>query len=124
MTQSNGAPPSEPGKGTPPSLDEVEVPATAPAGTRQAPLAPPAVQPSTTGSLDTRREWTRGIIAIVLLTILTAVVVASFIYLFSIPTRSTADLTALLTAIFAPIIGLIGTALGYYFGSTARDNQR
>lgn len=64
----------------------------------------------------------RGYIAIALLIILGLVVAAAFGYLWVLPLTPntkeyTANLITLLQIIFGPIVALVGTALGYYFGS-------
>jgi hypothetical protein len=92
------------------------------------PSAEPA--PLTITSLDvdrpydpTRaRERMRGAIAIVLLSILGAVVLFAFAALWS--ARVTIDdLRTLLEILFAPLVGLVGAVTGFYYGSRAREGQ-
>lgn len=68
------------------------------------------------------QETMRGQIAIILLFILCLVIAFAFYYLERLPlgpaTKDyTANLVTVLQIIFGPIVALVGTALGYYFGS-------
>lgn len=64
------------------------------------------------------REKKRGRIALTLVYLLCAVVLASFSYAFYRPADIDA-LKALLEIVFAPVVGLVGAATGFYFGEKA-----
>jgi hypothetical protein len=66
------------------------------------------------------REKTRGQVAAVLLGILAFLVAGSFISLW-FDWASSEELDTLLTILFAPIIGLVGAATGFYFGERAAE---
>lgn len=68
------------------------------------------------------QETTRGKIAIILLFILAFVIAFAFYFLERLPLGPNtkdyaANLVTVLQIIFGPIVALVGTALGYYFGS-------
>ena len=68
------------------------------------------------------REWVRGGIAIALLATLLGTIGAAFWTLWHV--KPTADnLKDLLTILYAPLIGIIGTALGFYFGSSEKREK-
>ena len=67
-----------------------------------------------------QREWMRGIVAGILLFILGFIVFGSFLsYWLNWTARE--ELEGLLTILFAPIIGLVGAATGFYFGAAAES---
>lgn len=66
-------------------------------------------------STEEQRELLRGAIAYALLAMLGFVVVAAFITLW-FDWGTGEDLETLLTALFAPIIGLVGAVTGFYYG--------
>ena len=68
------------------------------------------------------RESIRGWIALSLIAMLGAVLGASLLIIWVHPDRSK-DLHDLLTLIFAPLIALVGSATGYYFGSQASQGR-
>lgn len=64
------------------------------------------------------REHMRGAIAILLLSILAAVILFAFIGLWTM--RITIDDTrVVLEILFAPLVGLVGAVTGFYYGSRA-----
>lgn len=73
--------------------------------------------------IEHQREKIRGRIAQSLIVLLFLVVIAAFAMFVLRPDEFT-NLDNLLTIIFAPIIGLIGTVLGFYFGSEGKGNGR
>jgi hypothetical protein len=74
--------------------------------------------------IDREREGWRGVIALWLLGLLTAVVIFAFAIFWYEPDKVTA-LKDLLSIIFGPIVTLVGAATGYYFGaSTAKGASR
>ncbi len=73
-------------------------------------------------NLTKAQEKVRGRIAQWLVALLAAVVLFAFMTLWLFDNR-VADLEKLLTIIFAPVITLVGTATGYYFGGkNSQDN--
>lgn len=72
--------------------------------------------------LDVQREITRGRIAAALLAILGFLVAGSFVSLW-FGWASSTELDALLTLLFAPVIGLVGAATGFYFGEKAGEES-
>ncbi len=62
------------------------------------------------------RESVRGRIALSLIGLLAATILVSFVLLWMHPDRSK-ELHDLLALIFAPLVALVGSATGYYFGS-------
>ena len=64
------------------------------------------------------RESIRGWIALSLIAMLAVVVVASLALVWIHPDRSK-ELHELLSLVFGPLIALVGSATGYYFGSQA-----
>ena len=74
------------------------------------------LEPSTVPyNSDEDRERIRGLVALVLIGLLAAVVVGSFIGL-ATGTIEMKDLKELLTILFGPLIALVGAATGFYFG--------
>ena len=68
------------------------------------------------------RENFRGAIALALITLMAITVLISLALVWIHPDRSK-DLHDLLALIFGPLIALVGTATGYYFGSQAASHS-
>ena len=69
------------------------------------------------------QEKVRGLIAQALIVLLAVIILFAFISLWTY-SSTFGDLEKLLTIVFAPVIALVGTAIGYYFGGkTAKDEQ-
>lgn len=66
-------------------------------------------------NLDKEQEKVRGIIAQGLVVLLAVLVLFAFITLWAF-SSTFADLEKLMTVVFGPVIALVGTAIGYYFG--------
>lgn len=77
-------------------------------------LAPegPSVEPF---NIHREQEKVRGIIAQGLVVLLSMIILFAFITLW-LYIKNFSDLEKLLTIIFGPVIALVGTAIGYYFG--------
>jgi len=76
-------------------------------------------------STEEVRESLRGVIAYALLGILAFVILGSFVTLW-FDWGTGADVDALLTILFAPLIGLVGAVTGFYYGersSASKDKQ-
>jgi hypothetical protein len=82
--------------------------------------APPLEPPPGTKSfnLEERQERIRGRIAQALIVLLYLIVLPSFFYLWWY--KSLGDLKPLLELILAPIVALVGTATGFYFGGRGK----
>lgn len=72
--------------------------------------------------IEHQREKIRGRIAQALIVLLFLVITAAFL-VFVLRPKEFENLDNLLTIIFAPIIGLIGTVLGFYFGSESSETR-
>lgn len=68
---------------------------------------------------EPKREWARAIIALTLIGLLIAIVMASFVTLWVHPDYLE-QMRGLLELIFAPIIALVGSATGFYFGGKTK----
>ena len=68
------------------------------------------------------RENVRGAVALLLIGLMAATIVASFILLWIHPDRSR-ELHDLLALVFGPLVALVGAATGYYFGAQAADRS-
>ena len=69
------------------------------------------------------QEKIRGLIAQGLVVLLAVIILFAFISLW-IFTSSFGDLEKLMTIVFGPVIALVGSAIGYYFGGkTAQNGQ-
>lgn len=75
--------------------------------------SPPTLEPF---NLTREQEKVRGRIAEGLLMLLAVIVLFAFLTLW-IYSTTFVDLEKLMTIIFAPVITLVGTATGYYFGN-------
>lgn len=75
--------------------------------------SPPTLEPF---NLTREQEKVRGRIAEALLMLLAVIVLFAFLTLW-IYSTTFVDLEKLMTIIFAPVITLVGTATGYYFGN-------
>ncbi len=73
-------------------------------------------------SVARARENIRGIIALGLIALLSAVVVVSLILIWVHPERSK-ELHELLVLVFGPLIALVGSATGFYFGSKEKETE-
>ena len=109
------ADPAQPGAAPPPSepsapIDETFAPETLETPTEQKYDPEPA--------RDTARKW----LAYILLILLCAIVVASFATLWWAEAKF-ADLKALLELILSPVIALVGSATGFYFGGGGRSGK-
>jgi hypothetical protein len=67
-------------------------------------------------TIPVQREQLRGRIALLLIALLIAMIIISFIMLWILPADRFDSLTKLLQIIFAPIIGLVGAVTGFYYG--------
>ncbi len=68
------------------------------------------------------RESVRSAVALILIGIMAATIIASFILLWIHPDRSR-ELHDLLALIFGPLVALVGAAIGYYFGAQAASKS-
>ena len=68
------------------------------------------------------RENFRGAIALVLIALMAVTVAVSLALIWVHPDRSK-DLHDLLALVFGPLVALVGTATGYYFGSQAASRD-
>jgi hypothetical protein len=66
------------------------------------------------------RENYRGIIALILIALMSALITASFALFWIHPDRSK-DLQQFFSLIFGPVVALVGAATGYYFGSQSAN---
>lgn len=66
--------------------------------------------------IEVQREWTRSYLAWAVVGLLGLVIVLIAIWFYSHSAQSD-GLSALLTGLFTPLIGLAGTVLGFYFGA-------
>jgi hypothetical protein len=73
-------------------------------------------------SVARARENIRGIIALGLIALLSTVVVISLILIWVHPDRSK-ELHELLVLVFGPLIALVGSATGFYFGSKEKETE-
>jgi hypothetical protein len=71
---------------------------------------------------DKARENVRGLIALWLIVLLASTIALSFFLVWRHPDRDK-ELHELLGLIFSPLIALVGTATGYYFGSQSSSRQ-
>jgi hypothetical protein len=79
------------------------------------------VEPETRPYSVTRaRENIRGIIALGLIALLSMVVTISLLLIWIHPDRSK-ELHELLVLVFGPLIALVGSATGFYFGSKEKE---
>jgi hypothetical protein len=115
------------GESRPPTaLDALAYTGSAHTGAEPGDSEPIEVAPFTITSLDVARpydptrarERMRGAIAIVLLSILGAVVLFAFIGLWT-QSILIEDMRTLLEILFAPLVGLVGAVTGFYYGSRA-----
>lgn len=94
-------------------IEVSKLPDDAPVSTSISTLAaPPKTEPS---KIDEAQEKTRGWIALALVGILLLIVVASFLSLW-LTSLKVADVKGLLEVILAPVVALVGSATGFYFG--------
>jgi hypothetical protein len=69
------------------------------------------------------RERYRGLVAGVLLGVLAFTVGAAFVS-FWFNWASQDEIEGLMTIVFAPVVGLVGAATGFYFGAATAGNSR
>lgn len=67
-----------------------------------------------------KREALRGVIAIILLSLLCGVVVLTYIGFF-FTNRAVDDISRILELLMAPLVGLVGAVTGFYFGEKSRE---
>ena len=79
--------------------------------------APPAAPPPDTRpfNVEAAQERIRGVIAGALVVLLFVIVVASFAIAWQ-QTLPVADIKSLLEVLLAPVVALVGSATGFYFG--------
>jgi len=89
--------------------------------------SPPATAPY---QIEVERERKRGFIAVMLVWLLVGTVASAFImaYLKSFTTFDLGgllvkDVKEILTIIFSPIVALVGTVTGFYFGGKSEGGQ-
>jgi len=73
-------------------------------------------------SVARTRENIRGVIALGLIALLSTVVVISLLLIWIHPDRSK-ELHELLVLVFGPLIALVGSATGFYFGSKEKETE-
>ena len=71
------------------------------------------------GSRQRSTEWHHGLIAILSVGLLAFVILVPMLLLL-LTDRPASELTALLGIILPPVTGLVGTVVGFYYGSTSR----
>lgn len=108
-----------------PAEGRVDLTATEPEGPTQEALAPLATRPY---SLARQREDMRARVALALVGLLAFVVVAAFVTLW-VEGGLAEGTKDLLTLILGPVVTLVGSVIGYYFGGQAqqareRDTER
>jgi len=111
-------------------LNEIENPASTPpsppvivkAGVEDFGFAVPVRVPETTVPYNPEktRENYRGIIALILIALMSALIAVSFALFWIHPDRSK-DLQQFFSLIFGPVVALVGAATGYYFGSQSAN---
>ncbi len=69
------------------------------------------------------QEKVRGLIAQALTLLLAVIILFAFITLWT-SSSTFGDLEKLLTIVFGPVIALVGTAIGYYFGGKTAQNEQ
>jgi hypothetical protein len=69
---------------------------------------------------DKTRENYRGLIAMILISVMSTLIAASFALFWIHPDRSK-DLQQFFSLIFGPVVALVGAATGYYFGSQSAN---
>ena len=89
-----------------------------PANYDQLESAGPPLEPF---NIAKEQEKVRGLIAQGLIVMLAIIILLAFISLWHYGS-SFADLEKLMTIVFGPVIALVGTAIGYYFGGKAAQN--
>ena len=84
------------------------------------------LDPEVTGFTDVslKRESARQTVAIIVAVTILAVVICSFITLWTFSARSVTDLKVLLDILFAPIIGIFGAVVGFYFGANSASGKQ
>ncbi len=73
---------------------------------------PPETKPAT---IEEKQEKTRGAIAGALVALLFIIIIASFAAVW-LKVQTVAEVKALLEVILAPVVALVGSATGFYFG--------
>jgi uncharacterized membrane protein YeaQ/YmgE (transglycosylase-associated protein family) len=87
----------------------------------EAPPAGPLPSLAPNQLIDVKRENTRRFVAYILLAYLGAILIVGLVTLFTegVPLQRAKDILGLLVG---PVIGLVGTVVGFYFGAqTVRD---
>ncbi len=85
------------------------------------PASPPVPEPAAIPyNPEKIRENYRGIIAMILISLMAALIAASFTLFWLHPDRSK-DLEHFFSLIFGPVVALVGAATGYYFGSQSAN---
>ena len=69
------------------------------------------------------QEKVRGLVAQALIVLLAVIILFAFITLWTYSSTFD-DLEKLLTIVFGPVIALVGTAIGYYFGGKTAQNEQ
>ncbi len=82
----------------------------------------PEVPPLEPFNIAQAQEKVRGLVAQGLIVMLAIIILMAFITLWSYGSTF-ADLEKLMTIIFGPVIALVGTAIGYYFGGKTTQNE-
>lgn len=77
----------------------------------------PTAIDSVSDAIAIERESMRGILAISVVGLL---VVFSLLMVAFVWEKGSADADALITGIFTPIVGIVGTVVGFYFGSQSK----
>jgi hypothetical protein len=78
----------------------------------------PAFEPF---NIAKEQEKVRGVIAQALIVLLAVIILFAFISLWTF-SSGFPDLEKLMTIVFGPVIALVGTAIGYYFGGKTTQN--
>lgn len=101
------------------SVEEKDLTATE-RGATTAPLAP---LEQSLGATATLADWTRLALAGGLLVILAVLTLGTGWFVVNYPTKEKA-IQAFLQLVFTPILGLVGSVVGFYFGSRTAAGSR
>lgn len=70
--------------------------------------------------ITVEREQMRGRIAVTVIALMAAFAVAMIVFVW---VKGSTDANVLITGIFTPIIGIVGTVVGFYFGSQDKESK-
>jgi cytochrome bd-type quinol oxidase subunit 2 len=72
---------------------------------------------------ERKREYARQVLAIIVVSSLAFIVIASFASLWLCGTKNVDDVVKVIEAVISPVVGIVGAVTGFYFGESRTSTR-